>query len=178
MARIEGNSGNLADVSDDKQLLVRAVTESDLEYASEAKGKAFSWSSSFATGGTDIEVVYIKNTSSGDNLIIDEVVVDGAAACVFTLFEVTSGTAAGTSITGKNLNLGLGTSASATSYGNASVTGSLSGDTITYCSVAANAQEVLDLKGALVLRQNDEIAITASANTTVYITVIGHYLEK
>lgn len=178
MARIEGNSGNLADVNSAKQLLTRAVVESDLEYASEANGKAFSWSSSFATGGTGIEVLSIKNTSAADNLIIDEIVVAAAAACVFTLFEVTSGTAAGTTLTAKNLNLGLGTSAEATSFGNASVTGSLSGDTITYAACGASAQEVLDIKGALVLRQNDEIALTASANTTVYVTVIGHYLEK
>ena len=174
MARIEGNSGNLADVNDDKQLEVRAVTESDLEYASEAKGKAYSWSSTYAaTGGQ--EVISIKNTSQTDCLIIDEIVVANSVASAFTLFEVTSGTAAGSAITGQNLNLGSGNSAAATAFGGASVTGSLTGNTILLESVAANAGAILDLRGALVLGQDDEIALTASATGTVYVTIIGHY---
>ena len=52
---IQGFSGPQADVNADNQLLTRAVTESDLEYASEAKGKAYSWSSSYsATAGQEV----------------------------------------------------------------------------------------------------------------------------
>jgi len=174
MAYIQGPNGPLADVNIDKQLLTRAVTESDLEYASEAKGKAYSWSSSYAATAAQ-EVISIKNTSTSDNLIIDEVAVANTVAGVFTIFEVTSGTAAGTGVTGQNLNLGSGKSADATAFGNASVTGSLSGNVLLYESVAANTGALLDLKGSLVLGQDDEIAITASATGTVYVTVIGHY---
>jgi hypothetical protein len=170
-----GVTGNIPDVTDDHQLKIIGAVESDLEYASEVKGKAYTWTSSFATGGTDVEVISIKNTSSTDILVIDEIVVASVLTCVFTLFEVTSGTAAGTSITGQNLNLSSGLSASATAFGDAAVTGSLSGNTLAYESVAATDSQTLDTKGGLILGQDDEIAITASANTTVYVTVIGHY---
>lgn len=170
-----GVTGNIPDVTDDHQLKVIGAVESDLEYASEVKGKAYSWNSSFATGGTGVEVISVKNTSSTDILVIDEIVVCAVAACVFTLFEVTSGTAAGTTITGQNFNLSSGLSASATAYGNAAVTGSLSGNTLAYECVTAGDSTILDTKGGLVLGQDDEIALTASANTTVYVTLIGHY---
>lgn len=176
MARIEGRNGNLANVNDDEQLLVRAVTESDLEFASEDKGKAFSWSSSYAATAAD-EIISIKNTSQTENLIIDEITLSNSVASLFTLFEVDSGTAAGTTITGKNLNLGLSNAASVTSFGNASVTGTLTGGVILYESVGANAGALLDLRGALILGQDNEIAITAGATGTVSCTVIGHYKE-
>jgi hypothetical protein len=176
MARIEGRTGNLATVNDDEQLETRAVTESDLEFASERKGKAYAFNSTYAaTGGQ--EVLSIKNTSTTDCLIVDEVIVGSTVNTLFTLFEVTSGTAAGTTVTGQNLNLGSGNAASATAFGNASVTGSLSGNAILYEATLANATQILDLKGALALGQDDEIAITASATGTVYITLIGHYKQ-
>ena len=40
--------------------------------------------------------------------------------------------------------------------------------------MTAGSFATLDLKGALVLGQNSEIAVTASATGTVYVTLIGH----
>ena len=169
-----GGDGNVADVTNDKQLKTASVTESSLEFASKEKKKAYSWSSSYAaTGGQ--EVISIKSTASSDQLIIDEVVVGSSVANVFTLFDVDSGTAAGTTVLGKNLNLNSGNTASATAFGNASVTGSLTGSVIAYEGVVANEFATLDLLGSVVLSQNSEIAITASATGTVYVTVFGHY---
>jgi hypothetical protein len=174
MARIEGTNGNLANVNNDKHLETRAVTESDLEFASESKGKAYSVSSTYAaTGGQ--EVLSFKNTSQTDCFIVDEITVGSSVATAFTLFEVTSGTAGGTSITPQNLNLGSGNNAAATAFGNASVTGSLSGNTLLLDTVPANTSILLDLRGALILGQDDEIAVTTSATGTVYVTIIGHY---
>lgn len=173
---LRGLKGNLADVNGDYQVQISGPTESDLEYASEAKGNAYTWTSSFATGGADVEVISIKNTSETMCLIVDEIIVGAAAACIFTLFEVTSGTAAGTSITAKNINTSSGNSATHASFGNAAVTGSLAGDVIAYDGVSAASEfAVLDTHGGVVLGQSGHYALTASANTTVYVTIIGHY---
>ena len=173
-----GSNGNVADVNADHQLLVKAISESEIEFISEEKGHAYVWSSSFATGGTDVEVIYVKNTSQSMNLIIDEIVVGAADACVFTLKKVTSGTASGTTVTGVNMNLGSGNSAPASAFGDAAVSGSLVGDTMFYDGVAANEFEVLDTKGGLVVTQDKALCITASSNTTVYVTVLGHFKDK
>ena len=171
-----GLSGDLPDVNADHQMLISGPVESDLEYASETKGNAYTWVSTFATGGADVEVISIKNTSEANCLIIDEIIVGASAACIFTLFEVTSGTAAGTSITPKNINTSSGNAAVHTSFGNAAVTGSLAGDVIAYDGVSAASEfTTLDTHGGVVLGQNGHYAITASANATVYVTVIGHY---
>ena len=75
-----GSNGNVADVNEDSQLLVKSISESELEFVSEEKGNAYSWSSSFATGGTDVDVIYVENTSQTMNLVIDQIVVGAAAA--------------------------------------------------------------------------------------------------
>jgi hypothetical protein len=173
---IRGVSGNLVDVNGDKQLLISGPVETDLEYASESKGKAYTFTSTFATGGTDVEVISIKSDSPTDCLIFDEIIVGASAACIFTLFEVTSGTAAGTTITGKNINTASGNAANVTAFGNAAVTGSLAGDAIAYTGVSAASEfKPLDTKSGIVLGQNGHYAITASANATVYVTVIAHF---
>ena len=169
-----GDNGNVANVTDEKKLEVAAVSESSLEFASKSNSCAFSWVSTYAATGGD-EVISIKNTSTSKALIIDEVVVGCSAASVFTLFHVTTGTAAGTVLTARNLDLSSGGTAPDTAFGNASVTGGLSGTTVAIDGVTAGMFEPLDLKGSLVLRQNDEIAITSSVTGTVYVTVIGHF---
>ena len=169
-----GGDGNVADVTSDKQLKTSSVTESSLEFASKEKQKAYSWSSSYAATGGD-EVISIKNTSSSEVLVIDEIVVGSSVASAFTLFDVVSGTAAGTTVLGKNLNLNSGNTASATAFGNASVTGSLTGTVISYEGVTAGDFSTLDLLGSVVLSQNSEISLTASATGTVYVSVFGHY---
>ena len=168
-----GQNGNTANVTDEGMLSVSSVSETSLEFASKSNNKAYSWVSTYAATGGE-EVLSIKNNSTSDVLIIDEVVIGCSAASVFTMFEVTSGTAAGTTLTAENLNLSSGNTAPVTSYGNASVTGSLSGTSIAIDGVTAGAFQTLDLKGSLVLGQNDEVAITSSTTGTVYVTVIGH----
>ena len=169
-----GDGGDVANVTKDKQLMTSSVSETSLEFASKSKEKAYSWTSTYAaTGGQ--QVISIKSTSTTDVLVIDEIVVGSSAANVFTLFKVDSGTAAGTPVTGLNLSLQSGKTASASAFGNASVTGSLAGSAIAYDGGPADTFETLDLLGSVVLSQNDEIAVTAAVTGTVYVSVIGHF---
>ena len=178
MARIEGNSGNLADVDDDKRLLTSSTVESELEYASEKQGKAYSISSSYTTSGGDEEIIYLSNTSTTDNFIIDEIFVGGSVACVFTFAQV-SGTPGGAGdVTVKNLNLGSGNSAAMTAKGDASVTGLTIGDTMILGRVVANDSKEIRTGGAIVLGQDDSIAISASGTGAVNATIIGHYKTR
>ena len=169
-----GQNGNTANVNDQGQVEVASVSETSLEYASKTNKKAYSWVSTYAATGGE-EVIYIKNDSTSDVLVVDEVVIGSSVASIFTIFEVNSGTAAGTVLTAGNLNLSSGNTAPSSAFGNASVTGSLTGMTVAVDGVVAGGFETLDMKGALVLGQNDEIAVTASATGTVYVTVIGHF---
>lgn len=168
-----GQNGNTANVSSEGMLSVASVSETSLEFASKSNNKAYSFVSTYAATGGD-EVLYIKLTSTSDVLVVDEIVIGSSVANVFTLFEVGAGIAAGTNLAAENLNLSSGNSAPVISYGNAAVTGSLTGTNIAIDGVTAGGFQTLDLKGALVLGQNSEIAVTASATGTVYVTLIGH----
>jgi len=100
---------------------------------------------------------------------------------VWTLFEVTSGTAGGTTITPVNLDLNSGIIAQATCFGNAAVSGTLSGTTLGYGVANHDIEAEMLVEGSLILAENDEIAITvteADAPAAVYVTVIMHYEEE
>ena len=75
------------------------------------------------------------------------------------------------------LYLQSGKPAPATAFGSASVTGSLTGSVIAYDGVVAAAFTTLDARGAVVLNQNDEIAVTAASTGTVYVTILGHFKD-
>ena len=165
-------------VTQDGHALVEGISKSDLEFHSIKEEQAYSIVSQHTTVGADEEFLYFKNLSSDSLFIVDSIVVCAGVNTTFTMFKVTSGTAAGTDIEPLNLNLGSGNTADMTVYGNEQVTGSLSGDTILIELVTANNSEILDLQGGLVLGKNDQVAITSSTAGTAYATVIGHFRRK
>lgn len=183
MANIQGEDPYLggsqtAGVNKDKHVLVESVSKTDIEFQSFIKGRAYAISSTYSATAND-EVISIKNDSTTLDFIVDEIVIGAGAACNFDLFEVTSGTPAGTTVTPINLNTGSGNSADLTCFGNASVTGSLSGSVLVYDGVtAASDHATLNLKSGLVIGQEKTIAVTASATTTVRITVLGYFRER
>lgn len=178
MARIEGRNGNLVNVDDEERLLTQSTTESELEYASEKQGKAYSISSTYTTSGGNEEIIYIQNTSTTDNFIIDIVEIGGAVTHLFTLSEVSGSPGGAGDVSIKNLNLGSGNSASMTAKGDASVTGLTIGATMLLGRVPANDSKAIGIQGAIVLGQDDAIAITASGTGAADCTIVGHFKAR
>ena len=89
---IKSPNGAFADVNDENQLTVKAIIETELEDTSDSTGLAFSWSSTFATGGTDLEILSIRNDSTTLDLHLDQVWLAAAGAATFSLNLMTSGT--------------------------------------------------------------------------------------
>ncbi len=167
-------SGNTAKVTSEHRILTQSVSEGPLEDASAEGGAAFFYSSYAASSNE--EVISIKNTESTEILHITRLLFTASGSTLYTIFKVTSGTAAGTTLTYQNPNLNSGIEKSVVAFGNASVTGSLTGNTLFTVGVSgANTQASAFLEGALQLSNNDEIAITISAGVTVYVTVIGFW---
>ena len=163
-------------VTRDGHAEVLAVIEAGMEHASEEDGLAFSWPSTYSATAAD-EIISIQNDDNDRHLHITHIEVGGASAALYTLFEVTSGTPAGTPITAQNLNLDSGKVAEETSFGNAAVTGSLSGNTLAVKHVPANESRLLNVKAALILAKSDIIAITVGSNSVVAVTVYGFYSD-
>ena len=160
-------------VTSQGQAVVRAITETDIENASN-EGLAFSWSSTYsATGGQ--EIISLQNDDAGRHLHISRIQISTDTASLFTLLEVTSGTPGGTGITAQNLNLDSGKAAEETAFGNASVTGSLTGNILELLRVGADGIGLMDLQSSLILAKNDIVAITMATTGVPAVTIFGHY---
>ena len=163
-------------ITEDGHAEVVAIIESGLEHQSEENGLAFSWVSTYSATAAD-EIISIQNDDNDRHLHISHIEVGGASTALFTLFEVTSGTPAGTTITAQNMNLDSGKVAEETAFGNAAVTGTLTGNTLAVKHVPANDSRLMDLKSGLILAKNDIIAITVGSNSVVAVTVYGFYSD-
>ena len=170
-----GKSNQPADVKDNR-LDTSARTAPRAFYVSRDKGRAFSWTSTYSAAA-DEETAYIQNTSPTRILVIDKIIVSGIQATVHAVAIQTGGTAAGTPMTGVNLNKGNTNSAEATGFGSASVTGSVVGDIIGYGYLPATGSFVFDYGFSLILGQDDAIFIRSIVGTTglVYNTIEGHF---
>lgn len=93
-----------AEVNSQKQLVVRAVDETELEHAA-SEGNAYSWDSAELNIDAGDTMLFVKNTSTTP-LILDRLIVNGSN--VICTWDINIGsettTPAGTAIAGVNLN--------------------------------------------------------------------------
>ena len=175
---VHATDGTPIGATSDGHLEVSAIVESQLEHVSADDGLSFSWSSTFATGGTDIEVLSVQNDATDLFLHLDQAWLGAAAAATFSLNRMTSGTPAGTTITGRPLNFDRLKTAEATAFGDASVTGTVAGDLVAHILVPASQSILVSLEGAWVLGKDDVFFLGCATSTTVFVTIIGHFDEK
>ena len=132
---------------------------------------AFFNSTDSATGGQ--EIIYIQNTEASEHLHIQRMTIQSDEASLWTLFQVTSATAAGgTALTYINPNLSSAVTKNVNAFGNASVTGSLSGTTL-FAGVitVALTDYTYEFDAAIILGNLDAIAITLTTGTTAVVFV-------
>jgi len=170
-------SGREALVDKEFRMGTTAVVTSPLEHASEHAGNAAIWNSTYsATGGE--EVISISNQESERRLRISRMWLVSQETSIWTLFENTAaGPAAGTTLTYVNPDLTSGVQRSETSFGNASVTGSLSGNTLWSQQLSADVPYETYFEGAIILGKDDVIALTLVTGTTntVNVTILGFW---
>lgn len=108
MTQLEDGKGRglKAEVNEEQQLVVRAITEEEIEHASAMLGSAYSWDSTERDIDTGDTMLFVKNT--GDvPLVLDRATINGSnVICTWTLLLGSAITvpAGGTEITGVNLN--------------------------------------------------------------------------
>jgi hypothetical protein len=171
------NNGNKASVSGDSRLKTSGKTNPRIFYVTRDDEQVYSFTSAFSAN-TGEEVISVKNTSDTLNLYIQEIIVSSVNAAEWELLHVTSGTAAGTTVNGKNMNLASNNVAAATSFGNAAVTGTLAGETIAKERSVAGDSIEFRLKSSLALGKNSEIAITYTGSTGAVDVFILCYFDR
>ncbi len=170
-------ASNAMRVTKDGEALVAAVVTPEAEFISHEKGLSFHAASNYsATAGQ--EILSLQNDNADLDIIVEDVIISTSASGVFTVFEVTSGTPAGTTVTPHNLNLGSSVVAQATAFGDASVTGSLSGTTIAAHDIGESTPFDFKFGGSLIIPKDSIIAITAATSGIVFANIIFHYAAK
>lgn len=108
MSLIEDGKGRAykAEVNAEQELVVRAITEEEIEHASAILGSAYSWDSTELDINATDTMLFVKNT--GDvPLVLDRATINGSnAICFWTILigSATTTPAGGAVVTGVNLN--------------------------------------------------------------------------
>lgn len=176
MIRDGKGKGFLAEVDLENRLKVYSTMENEISYESEINKRSFSWVASYNAGDADT-VIWIKNTSTNKNLIIDRVILATDVATWAILHSPKGTTAAGTIINSVNTNRSSANTADASAYQNE--TGNSQGDIIAKVLLTAGVTTDFPTNGGIVLETSNEIAVDFVTGSTVLMsaTIIGYYHE-
>jgi len=166
-------SGRRAAVDSGNRLIVKAITEPEIEEASE-DGQAYVWSTDLVSIDAADTVLLVKNTSD-TNLHIEAISIsNGSTASEFTLhLPTTDVTVAGGTVTGVNLNTGSANVADASAASDE--TGNAQGDVIGTVFLAVDRDRTIRTPG-LILAKNKSIAVDVVATVTeAACSIVGHY---
>lgn len=138
-------------------------------------GKSYKWTSSYSASTGD-PVIYLKNTSETNYLVIGGII----CGCVNTgLFElkVVTGTAGGTGITGRPTNLAISGAAAASAYGDAAVTGLSASNRLGLVRCPANSSTWIPGNDSFVLAPSSAVAVyyTGTSGAAVDVDITGYF---
>jgi len=160
----------------DGRLNVSARSDERIFYVSRDDGDAYTWHSFDAAAAVGEYTLYIQNTSPTKKLVLKEIILSPGVAMTFKIATVT-GTAAGTALTAFNLNRDSGNVAPDNSFGDAAVTGLTEATLFHTVHVPVLETVHIDFHDALILGQNDNIAVECDVNAggLVYIMATGYF---
>ncbi len=157
--------------------IVDAVTDTEASHHADHEKSLYSWYSQFTTDAAE-DFFYIQNDSEDYHLIVWEILMWAGTAAVIDMYRATSGTAAGTTVTPVNGHIGSGKTFSHTAYGNAEVTGSLSGNTLATIPLLALTPTIIPIHGMIVIPNGENLTFaTLAAATTPTISLVGYFHE-
>lgn len=174
--------GYSAKVTQDMRLLTHAVSISPIQEAS-LKGDAFSWNAINANIDTGDTALLVRNDSTTQYLVIDRIYVwtDVSSDIDIHLTDGAAFTPTGTAVTGVCLNRSKPKTAQATAK--ADETANTQGNIILTLQCNETATDIFaidyDLKGALILDQNDCVAVDIVDEPGAFeCTIWGYYIDK
>lgn len=173
----DGATGIGAKVLKDGELLVRAVTEDDIEHVSETAGQAYAWVSQNLDIDAADTLLLLHNTAD-TNLHINRLIISaGNAITRYEIHIITDATTpVGGAITGFNLNTGSSNVADALAKSDETANSS-QGTVIYDISLLARTTLVVETSG-LILAKNVAIGVDqVSESDSGNVTIIGHYEE-
>ena len=162
----KGQNG-AASVSGSQRMNVSAKTARRLFYASRDDGLSFVAVYDGITAAAGDHVMYLKNTSTTRDMMIDFISLSAVEAVKWKMFEVTGTAAAGETVTASVLKLASGRTVEATIMaGNTTITGLTTGNQIVSRRSVATGTLEIDYESALILAPTKAIVIEYDTGTT------------
>ncbi len=177
MVRIEdgGGKNGSATISNTQRLNVSARAASRQYYESRDTGQVYTVISVDATAVANEETVYVQNTSTSKDMIIEKITISTDTASQWRVKFVTGTAAGGSVLTPVNLNKASSNAAAATCRGDGAVTGLTDDGDITLVRIEANTHDEIKFNEALRLGQDDAVAVECETNSAVEIVVSFHF---
>ena len=177
MAQIEDGkgTGNRAEVNAENQLIIKAISESELEYESEVNGLSYNWASDLVdVAAGDDTVLLVKNLSDKPLHILSVLIANGSTASEYTIhLPTTEVTPTGTAVVGTNLNTASSNVADA--LAKSLETNNTQGTVIGTVWLAVDRNILIPTTG-VILGKNKSIGVDVIADTSESaVTITGHY---
>jgi len=170
-----GGKNGFATVSNNQRLDVSSRSASRQYYESRDTGQVYSVISIDATAVANEETIYLQNTSTTKDMVIDEILVSVDTNSSWRVKFVTGTATGATVLTPVNLNKASSNAASAIARGDGAVGNITDDGDITYFRVGAAEHDEVSFNGALRLGQDDAIAVECETNTAAEIVILFHF---
>jgi hypothetical protein len=165
--------GYKAEVNEKNQLQIHSITDVAIAEASETSGDAYAWTASADIDATD-SILWLRNDSTTQNLIIDTISVSSDAAGSWFIYCPENVTPDGTTVTGVNLNRASSKVALATCKRDN--TTAVLANYIFYGHNQAAQTVAVQLRGSVVLGYLDCIAVDITTEPVLaQCTILGYY---
>jgi len=169
-------TGTKAQVNSEKQLVVAAITQKELEHESEENGTGYNWCSDKIDVDANDTILLVKNTSDTP-LHIECVKIDnGSLASEYNIhLPTTEVTPTGTTVTGTNVNTTSSNVADADAKSDE--TNNSQGNVLRTVFLAADSSISEETPG-LILGKNKSLAVDVVENTTESsVSIVGHFAD-
>ncbi|KKK55827.1 hypothetical protein LCGC14_3070650 [marine sediment metagenome] len=178
--RIEGTGGITAEVSKERQLLTKAMQETEFEFISELTGEAFIWTiETYNYTGADT-ILSVRNIHATKKLHIHKIVLHGDTETEVEVHVPTSDyTPTGTAVIGQGLNRSKDVDATAYATAIADETGQATqGDVIERRRIKVDTDMEIAFDGALILANKQAVAVDfVTVGTEAHVSIWGFFKE-
>jgi len=177
---IKGISGNIADVNDDLELLVKALSQNPIERANE-NGNAYSVLVDVTSATTDDDFFYLKNKDDRDLVVykIEGWVDDANQEIKILLGATDAGTDAGDALTPVNMNTGSGNDADVDCTQDATDLAVTGGSVVELLKFSTTALELAkwDFPAGLILTKNNRMHMEAALAGLINLNIFFYFKD-
>lgn len=163
----------------DTRLNTSSRSSQRIHYVSRDDGQAYTIVSHDASAAATTYPIYLQNTSSSGLLLyVDTINVGGVESALWKVWFVTGTASGGSPLTAVNMNKASSNAAAITARGGDAIGDLTTDGEITSIRTAATDHDDLRFDDAIILGQNDAIAVEYATGTTGIAEIaIAFYLE-